>query len=75
VSPELGMIEGFYGKPWTWEEREENVAWLARHGYRFYLYAPKADPFLRQTRSCRLSSDADSYSVVNAAAILGRSDS
>jgi hypothetical protein len=26
------------------EEREQTVAWLARHGYKFYLYAPKADP-------------------------------
>ena len=46
--PELGIIEGFYGKPWTWEEREQTVAWLARHGYKFYLYAPKADPYLRR---------------------------
>ena len=45
---ELGTIEGFYGKPWTWEEREATVAFLAPHGYRFYLYAPKADPYLRR---------------------------
>lgn len=45
---ELGIIEGFYGKPWTWEEREATVAFLAPHGYRFYLYAPKADAFLRR---------------------------
>jgi len=48
VKPELGTIEGFYGKPWTWEERRETVSFLARHGYDFYLYAPKADPFLRR---------------------------
>ena len=48
MTPELGIIEGFYGKPWTWEEREQTVAWLARHGYKFYLYAPKADPYLRR---------------------------
>ena len=45
---ELGIIEGFYGKPWSWEEREETIAYLAPHGYRFYLYAPKADPYLRR---------------------------
>ncbi len=45
---ELGIIEGFYGKPWPWQERAETVAFLAPHGYRFYLYAPKADPFLRR---------------------------
>lgn len=46
--PELGLIEGFYGKPWTWEERADTVSFLAPHGYRFYLYAPKADPYLRR---------------------------
>jgi len=48
VKAELGTIEGFYGKPWTWEARRETVSFLAPHGYRFYLYAPKADPFLRR---------------------------
>ena len=46
--PELGIIEGFYGKPWTWEEREQNVSFLGARGYAFYIYAPKADPFLRR---------------------------
>lgn len=45
---ELGIIEGFYGRPWSWDEREATVAFLAPHGYRFYLYAPKADPYLRR---------------------------
>ena len=45
---ELGVIEGFYGKPWTWEERAATAAALAPHGYRFYLYAPKADRYLRR---------------------------
>ena len=44
---QLGIIEGFYGRPWTWQQRESNVAYLARHGYSFYIYAPKADPYLR----------------------------
>lgn len=46
--PELGIIEGFYGKPWTWEARAGTVSSLAPYGYRFYLYAPKFDPFLRR---------------------------
>ena len=46
--PELGIIEGFYGKPWTWESRKETVSSLAPYGYRFYIYAPKADQFLRR---------------------------
>jgi hypothetical protein len=45
---ELGIIEGFYGKPWSWEERAQTITFLAGRGYRFYLYAPKADPFLRR---------------------------
>ena len=45
---ELGIIEGFYGRPWTWAERAETIAFLAPHGYRFYLYAPKADLYLRR---------------------------
>jgi len=45
---ELGVIEGFYGKPWSWEDRRAAVEFLAPHGYGFFLYAPKADPFLRR---------------------------
>lgn len=45
---ELGIIEGFYGRPWTGQERAETIAFLAPHGYRFYLYAPKADLYLRR---------------------------
>ena len=44
----LGIIEGYYGKPWSWEERANVVSFLAPRGYRFYIYAPKADPFLRK---------------------------
>ena len=47
-TPELGLIEGFFGLPWRWEERRETVSFLAPHGYGFYFYAPKADPFLRK---------------------------
>jgi len=45
----LGIIEGFYGPLWTWAERRSLVKSLAPHGYEFYLYAPKADPFLRRS--------------------------
>ena len=48
MKPELGIIEGFYGKPWDWESRADTVSFLAPYGYRFYLYAPKADVFLRR---------------------------
>jgi len=45
---ELGLIEGYYGRPWSWRERGETIAFLAEHGYRFFIYAPKADPYLRR---------------------------
>jgi len=45
---ELGLIEGFYGKPWSWAERAHAVSFLAPHGYRFFHYAPKDDEFLRK---------------------------
>jgi hyaluronoglucosaminidase len=44
----LGIIEGFFGKPWTWEERRYAVEALAPFGYGFYHYAPKADLYLRR---------------------------
>ena len=64
MAPELGIIEGFYGRSWTWGERAAVVDRLAPHGYGFYLYAPKADARLR--REWREPYPAD------AAAQLGR---
>lgn len=48
MSIELGVIEGFYGRPYGWGEREDMVRSLAPAGYGFYLYAPKIDAFLRR---------------------------
>ena len=48
MNPELGIIEGFFGRPWSWAERADAVRFLRKHGYSFYLYAPKADPWLRR---------------------------
>jgi hypothetical protein len=49
VTPELGLIEGFFGLPWSWEERRAAIDFLGPQGFRFYLYAPKADAFLRKS--------------------------
>jgi hyaluronoglucosaminidase len=46
--PELGIIEGFFGRPWSWAQRADAVRFLGAHGYGFYLYAPKADARLRR---------------------------
>lgn len=38
-----GVIEGFYGKPWTPSERSELLDWMGRWGLNTYVYAPKDD--------------------------------
>ena len=38
-----GVIEGFYGPPWTQAERFELFDWMAAWGLNTYLYAPKDD--------------------------------
>lgn len=47
-SPFLGLIEGFFGRSWSWQERSDYAAFLAGAGYRFYIYAPKSDSHLRK---------------------------
>lgn len=47
-APPLGIIEGFFGRSWSWEVREEYAEFLAASGYNFYIYAPKSDAFLRK---------------------------
>jgi hypothetical protein len=42
-----GLIEGFYGQPWSWRERLGAVAVLNRAFMDLYLYAPKDDPWHR----------------------------
>ena len=43
-----GIVEGFYGRQWSWADRHGYVEFLARHGLNSYLYCPKGDPFLRK---------------------------
>ena len=38
-----GVIEGFYGEPWTQGERFALFDWMTRWGLNTYLYAPKDD--------------------------------
>jgi hypothetical protein len=45
---DLGIVEGYYGRPWTWAERSRVASLLAPHGYRFFLHAPKAATALRR---------------------------
>src|SRR2546425_403647 len=38
-----GVIEGFYGQPWTRAERLELFEWMSSWGLNTYFYAPKDD--------------------------------
>jgi protein O-GlcNAcase/histone acetyltransferase len=38
-----GVIEGFYGKPWSQEERLQLFNWMKEWGLNTYFYAPKDD--------------------------------
>ena len=43
----LGIIEGFYGRPYSKDERNYFYSFAKKNGYSFYIYAPKADLQLR----------------------------
>ncbi|ROS00029.1 beta-N-acetylglucosaminidase [Sinobacterium caligoides] len=43
-----GVIEGFYGRPWSWQYRQRYARFLAHQGFNTYIYAPKSDPWLRK---------------------------
>jgi hypothetical protein len=48
LAPPLGIIEGYYGRPWSWDMREDQARFFSARGYASYVYAPKADKFLRK---------------------------
>ena len=52
-----GVIEGFYGNPWTQAQRLELVRFIAERGLNTFVYGPKDDPLVR--RDWRLPYDGD----------------
>ncbi|WP_214316983.1 beta-N-acetylglucosaminidase domain-containing protein [Nonomuraea sediminis] len=42
-----GSIEGFYGTPWSHQDRLDHLAYLGAHKMNTYEYAPKDDPYHR----------------------------
>jgi hyaluronoglucosaminidase len=48
MRPELGIIEGYFGRAWSWAERAQVLRTLAPAGYGFFHYAPKIDARLRR---------------------------
>ncbi len=43
-----GIIEGFFGRPWSWQTRQSYASFLKQNNYQYYIYAPKADKYLRR---------------------------
>jgi hyaluronoglucosaminidase len=46
--PIRGIIEGFYGTPWSFADRMDAVLYLSAHRMNAFLYAPKDDPYHRE---------------------------
>ncbi len=46
--PELGVIEGYFGRPWRHEDRKHVMTRLRELGFSWFHHAPKADAFLRR---------------------------
>ena len=68
-----GVIEGFYGKPWTASERVELFDWMARWGLNTYFYAPKDDLHHRALWRERYP-EADARALAQTVAECGRRD-
>lgn len=54
----FGVVEGFYGRPYTDDERRELILFLSRIGLNTYVYAPKSDPFHRRNYGAHYSGRA-----------------
>jgi hyaluronoglucosaminidase len=44
----IGIVEGFFGSPWSFQARVDWAKFLKKYGGDFYLYAPKRDHHLRK---------------------------
>ncbi len=42
-----GLVEAFYGKPWSMEQRIHAIGVMAEHRMNTYIYGPKDDPYHR----------------------------
>ena len=46
--PERGVVEGFYGPPWSHQDRVNILRFEGAHSMNVYYYAPKDDPYHRK---------------------------
>jgi hypothetical protein len=44
----LGIVEGFFGRQWSWQARRDIASFLATQGCNSYIYAPKNDTYFRK---------------------------
>ncbi|MFI7336331.1 beta-N-acetylglucosaminidase domain-containing protein [Streptomyces sp. NPDC050085] len=47
ATPVRGVIEGFYGTPWSHAARLDQLDYYGAHKMNIYVYSPKDDPYLR----------------------------
>ncbi|WP_329126557.1 beta-N-acetylglucosaminidase domain-containing protein [Streptomyces sp. NBC_01465] len=47
ATPLRGVIEGFYGTPWSHAARLDQLDFYGEHKMNIYVYSPKDDPYLR----------------------------
>ena len=45
--PLRGVVEGFYGTPWTFDDRSDIIEFCRQSNLNAYIYAPKDDPYHR----------------------------
>ena len=45
--PLRGVVEGFYGTPWTFADRADIIDFCRQNNLNSYVYAPKDDPYHR----------------------------
>lgn len=43
--PYRGVVEGFYGTPWSFEDRLSQLKFYGRNKLNVYIYGPKDDPY------------------------------
>ncbi|PDQ35891.1 MAG: hypothetical protein B5766_03675 [Candidatus Lumbricidophila eiseniae] len=45
---ERGIVEGFYGRPWSHKQRLDMIRFTGERGMNRFVYAPKDDPLMRR---------------------------
>jgi hyaluronoglucosaminidase len=66
-----GVVEGFYGRPWSHEQRLDLIDFLAERGMNTFVYAPKDDASLR--REWRSPSDGEALARLGELVVRCRS--